>query len=148
MEPSETKQPPGTPPQPAGFPVPVPVIAGAILAGALAVGAAWSFMRKPNVPVAPTAGDSTAATDTALDVQWQTGRPSGSDCVGTFLIAHGAGTRTHFVAMAMDANQKEIARDSADVAAAKPGTTFDVRFAGVKCDAIKDWQLQAATPKQ
>ena len=71
----------------------------------------------------------------------------GADCIGTFEVTRGGGTRAQFVAFVMDTSGSIIARDSGKVDSALPGVLIDFRFRRVGCDRIYDWQLQVTTPK-
>jgi hypothetical protein len=128
--------------------VPVPVVVGAVVAGLAAVAITWQFL--PNKSGAPAAAPATAApapADTGLDVRWRSGRMDGRDCIGTFEVKRGGGTRAQFVAFVMDTSGAIISRDSGKVDAAVPGVLIDFRFRGVTCERIYDWQLQVTTPK-
>ncbi|MFL5630356.1 MAG: hypothetical protein ACJ77T_03780 [Gemmatimonadaceae bacterium] len=132
--------------------IPVPVIAGAVAIGFLAVALTSLVIRDKSRPLA----DSSLAraieaapppADSALDVRWRSGRMADDDCIGTFEVTQGPGTRAHFVAFVMDTSGAVMARDSVRVASAVRGLLVDFRFRHVDCDEIDDWQLQATTPK-
>ena len=129
--------------------MPVPVIVGAVVAGLVAVAVTALFLpntwRTPATPPAPV--KTPAPADTGLDVRWRSGRMDGRDCVGTFEVKRGGGTRAQFVAFVMDTSGAIIARDSGKVDAAVPGVLVEFRFRGVTCERIYDWQLQVTTPK-
>jgi hypothetical protein len=131
--------------------VPVSVIVGAVVVGLAAVAVTWQFLpNKSGAPAQPAASATTgtpAAADTGLDVKWRSGRMERADCIGTFEVKRGGGTRAQFVAFVMDTSGAIIARDSGKVDAAVPGVLIDFRFRGVACDRIYDWQLQVTTPK-
>jgi hypothetical protein len=131
--------------------VPVPVLLGALAVGALAVaGVAFATRSAPNAP-APTAAsgaavpDSGAPSEAPMDVGWRSGRMDDDDCIGTFEISNGTGTRTRFTAFAMDTSGAVMARDSARVDAAVSGLFVEFRFRHVDCDEIDDWRLEART---
>ena len=129
--------------------VPVSVIVAAVVVG-LAVVAVTALLlpNKSGAPARPPAPVNTpAAADTGLDVRWRSGRMEGRDCIGTFEVKRGGGTRAQFVAFVMDTSGAIIARDSGKVDAAVPGVLVDFRFRGVSCERIYDWQLQVTTPK-
>jgi hypothetical protein len=130
--------------------VPLPVVAGALLVGAVVVaGVAFAIRPAPNVipdTVRVPAVDS-ASGDEPLDLRWHSGRADDDDCVGTFEVTRGAGTRARLVAFVMDTSGAVMARDSAQVASAIPGLFVEFRFRHVDCDEIHDWQMQATTPK-
>lgn len=129
--------------------IPVPVIVGAVVAGLVAVAVtAWLLPNKSGAPAsAPAPVNAPAAADTGLDVRWRSGRMERRDCIGTFEVKRGGGTRAQFVAFVMDTTGAVIARDTGRVDAAVPGVLIDFRFRGVTCDQIYDWQLQVTTPK-
>lgn len=131
--------------------VPLPVVGGAVLVGAaVVIVTAVALRPEPNesAPSVPAiTADSTLPSEASLDVRWRSGRMSDDDCVGTFEVTHGSGTRAGFVAFVMDSSGAVMARDSARVASAVAGLLVDFRFRHVDCDEIADWQLQATTPK-
>ena len=129
--------------------VPVPVIIGAVVIGLAAVAiTALLLPNKSGAPASPSASVATPpAADTGLDVRWRSGRMEGRDCIGTFEVKRGGGTRAQFVAFVMDTSGAIIARDSGKVDSAVPGVLVDFRFRGVACERIYDWQLQVTTPK-
>lgn len=139
------------PPPPAGTRVPLPVIAFALVFGVLAVAITSLFLPagRPGAttPVPTQRVDSTAPADTGLDVRWQGGRKDGDDCIGTFEVTRGGGTRAEFVAFVMDSTGAVMAGDSSRVDAAVPGLRVALRFRQVRCEKIDDWQLQVTTPK-
>ena len=94
--------------------VPVSVIVAAVVVG-LAVVAVTALLlpNKSGAPARPPAPvDTPAAADTGLDVRWRSGRMEGRDCIGTFEVKRGGGTRAQFVAFVMDTSGAIIARDS------------------------------------
>ncbi|HEX5075919.1 MAG TPA: hypothetical protein VFW03_22085 [Gemmatimonadaceae bacterium] len=128
--------------------MPIPVIVGAVVVGLAVVAVTALLMpNKSGAPANPPAAVNTAAADTGLDVRWRSGRMEGRDCIGTFEVKRGGGTRAQFVAFVMDTSGAIIARDSGKVDAAVPGVLVDFRFRGVSCQRIYDWQLQVTTPK-
>ena len=128
--------------------MPVPVIVGAVVVGLAAVGVTALFLNKPSAPATPPASVSAPTpADTGLDVRWRSGRMEGRDCIGTFEVKRGGGTRAQFVAFVMDTSGAIIARDSGKVDAAVPGVLIDFRFRAVACQRIYDWQVQVTTPK-
>lgn len=130
----------------------MPVVLGALAAGAVAVAVAWLLLspNKLRAPgnAAPARVDSAAAADTGLDVRWRSGLMDGADCLGTFEVKRGSSTSAQFVAFVMDTSGAIMARDSVSVkSAVVPGLLVDFRFRRVACDRIYDWQLQVTTPK-
>jgi hypothetical protein len=154
--PAPTHTPPSTPTtttpvQSGGVRIPLPVIAIALVVGGVMVALTWLLLPKRQVePSAPSSAapvDTVAPADTGLDVRWRSGRKDDDDCIGTFEVTRGDGTRAQFVASVMDTAGAIMARDSARVASAVPGLLVDFRFRHVDCEEIADWQLQVATPK-
>jgi hypothetical protein len=153
--PTPTRTPPSTPTatpiQTGGTRIPLPVIAIALVVGGLVV--ALTSLLLPKRPAEPSASSAMAAvdtvvpTDTGLDVRWRSGRKDDDDCIGTFEVTRGDGTRAQFVAFVMDSSGAVMARDSARVGSAVRGLLVELRFRHVDCDEIADWQLQVATPK-
>jgi hypothetical protein len=132
--------------------VPLPIVGAAMVVGAAAVIVTAMLLRpaKPNdqLPAVPlVAPESTPPREGALDVRWRSGRTNDDDCIGTFEVTRGSGTRARFVAFVMDSSGGVMARDSARVESAVSGLLVDFRFRHVDCDEIADWQLQATTPK-
>ena len=131
--------------------IPLPVIAIALVVGGLVV--ALTSVLLPGRQVGPGARPGTAATDsvarpdTGLDVRWRSGRQDARDCIGTFEVIHGDGTRAQFAASVMDSAGRIIARDSARVESVVRGLLVNFRFRRIACGAIDDWQLQVTTPK-
>jgi len=133
--------------------VPLPVVAGALVVGAMVVVGVARLTR----PSRGDARDSLAATGTvpAVDtkarpeapiaIRWRSGRADNLDCIGTFEVTHGPGTRARLVAFAMDSSGAVIARDSTQMNAAVTGMFVDFRFRNVDCGEIDDWQIQATT---
>jgi hypothetical protein len=154
--PSASRQnPPRTgAPEPERVPsIPVPVVGAALVIGAAAVATVAMLMRAtPNDSRDPAvASDVAPAADSAraaapFDIRWRSGRPDDGDCIGTFEVTHGTGTRAGLVAFAMDSSGAIIARDSAQMSTAVTGMLVDFRFRNVDCDEIGDWQIQATTP--
>ena len=139
----------------AGVSIPLPIVAVALIVGALAViGVSVALRTVPNnsaaattaAPVAAPPADSAAKPDAPIDVRYRSGRMDGDHCVGTFEVTQGHGTRARLVAFVMDTSGAVIGRDSARVDAAVPGIFVDFRFRYVECDEIDDWQIQATTP--
>jgi hypothetical protein len=133
--------------------VPLPVVLAAVGAGALAVaGVAFAIRGVPNAtPPADamaTLAPDTAAAATPMDIRWRSGRMEDDDCIGTFEISNGTGTRARFKAFVMDTSGAVMARDSARVDAAVSGLFVEFRFRHVDCDEIDDWRLEATTPKR
>ena len=143
--------PPIEPPQTGGVRIPLPVMAIALVVGALVVALTSLLLPKrqvePSPPSSAAAVDSVAPADTGLDVRWRSGRKDDDDCIGTFEVTRGDGARAQFVAFAMDTTGAIMARDSARVASAVAGLLVEFRFRHVDCEEIADWQLQVATPK-
>ncbi len=134
--------------------VPLPVVLAALGAGALAVaGVAFAIRAAPNAmppagATATTASDTAALAEKPMDVRWRSGRMDDDDCIGTFEISNGNGTRARFKAFVMDTSGAVMARDSARVDAAVSGLFVEFRFRHVDCDEIDDWRLEATTPKR
>jgi hypothetical protein len=130
--------------------IPLPVIAIAVVVGGVMVALTSLLLPKrqvgPSAP-SPTAVDTVAPADTGLDVRWRSGRKDDDDCIGSFEVTRGDGTRAQFVAFVMDTAGAIMARDSARVGSAVPGLLVEFRFRHVDCEEIADWQLQVATPK-
>ena len=146
--PSPAPTPPSAPPPQGGVRVPVPVIVGAVAIGLAAVAVASRLLpNKSGAPSTPAPVSTPTAADTGLDVRWRSGRMERGDCIGTFEVKRGGGTRAQFVAFVMDTSGAIIARDSGAVDSALPGVLVDFRFRRVACDRIYDWQLQVTTPK-
>ena len=134
--------------------VPLPVVLAALGAGALAVvGVAFAIRTAPNA-TPPADATASAALDTAasaekpMDIRWRSGHMEDDDCIGTFEISNGTGTRARFKAFVMDTSGAVMARDSARVDAAVSGLFVEFRFRHVDCDEIDDWRLEATTPKR
>ena len=124
--------------------IPLPVIAGAVVAGLFAAAAAALMMRpSPNGSGPPT----TSPADTALDVKWRTQRADGDDCVATFEVTQGSANGSRFVAFVMDSSGEVMAGDSTAAMDAVRGKQIDFRFRRVNCSKIGDWQLQVLSPK-
>jgi hypothetical protein len=142
--------PPGATP-PGGARLPLPVIALALAFGVLAVAITSLFLPKgspgPGASASTQGVDTTAAADTGLDVRWRSGRKDDDDCIATFEVTRGNGTRAQFVAFVMDTTGAVMARDSARVTSAVRGLLVELRFRHVDCEEIDDWQLQVTTPK-
>jgi hypothetical protein len=134
--------------------VPLPVVLAALGAGALAVAGVAFAIRAASNATPPGDATATAAPDTAapaekpMDVRWRSGRMEDDDCIGTFEISNGTGTRARFKAFVMDTSGAVMARDSARVDAAVSGLFVEFRFRHVDCDEIDDWRLEATTPKR
>jgi hypothetical protein len=141
---------PGAAP-PGGTRLPLPVIGLALAFGVLAVAITSLFLPKggpgPGTTVSTQGVDTTAAADTGLDVRWRSGRKDDDDCIATFEVTRGNGTRAQFVAFVMDTSGAVMARDSARVASAVRGLLVELRFRHVDCEEIDDWQLQVTTPR-
>lgn len=150
-----TRTPPSTPTttptQTSGTRIPLPVIAIALVVGGLVVALTSLLLPKrqgeQTGPSSTAVLDTVAPADTGLDVRWRSGRNDDDDCIGTFEVTRGDGTRAQFVAFVMDSTGAVMARDSARVASAVRGLLVELRFRHVDCDEIADWQLQVATPK-
>jgi hypothetical protein len=133
--------------------VPLPVVLAALGVGALAVvGVAFAIRAAPNA-TPPAGATATVAPDTAaaekpMAIRWRSGRMDDDDCIGTFEISNGTGTRARFKAFVMDTSGAVMARDSARVDAAVSGLFVEFRFRHVDCDEIDDWRLEATTPKR
>ena len=129
----------------------MPVVLAALAAGAFAVAVTAALLFLPNKSGAPgraaSARDTTAAADTGVDVRLRSSRMEAGDCIGTFEVTRGAGTRADFVAFVMDKSGAVIARDTQTVKAAVRGLLVDFRFRRTGCDRIDDWQMQVTTPK-
>jgi hypothetical protein len=134
--------------------VPLPVVLAAVGAGALAVaGVAFAIRAVPNATppadaTAAVAPDTAAPAEKPMDIRWRSGRMDDDDCIGTFEISNGTGTRARFKAFVMDTSGAVMARDSARVEAAVSGLFVEFRFRHVDCDEIDDWRLEATTPKR
>jgi hypothetical protein len=134
--------------------VPLPVVLAALGAGALAVaGVAFALRAAPNATppadaTATVAPVTAAPVETPMDIGWRSGRMEDDDCIGTFEISNGTGTRARFKAFVMDTSGAVMARDSARVGAAVSGLFVEFRFRHVDCDEIDDWRLEATTPKR
>ena len=134
--------------------VPLPVVLAALGAGALAVvGVAFAIRSAPNATPpagapATVAPDTAAPAETPMDIRWRSGHMEDDDCIGTFEISNGSGTRARFKAFVMDTSGAVMARDSARVDAAVSGLFVEFRFRHVDCDEIDDWRLEATTPKR
>ena len=140
-------------PSPLRATVPVPVLLAALGIGALAVAVVAFVTRSPRDATPPSgagfiaAPDSSARTDSVMDVRWRSGRMDDDDCIGTFEVSNGNGTRVAFTAFVIDSSGAVMARDSARVDAAVSGLFVEFRFRHVDCDEIADWRLEARTPK-
>jgi hypothetical protein len=134
--------------------VPLPVVLAALGAGGLAVaGVAFATRASPNATppagaTATVAPGTAAPADAPMDVRWRSGRMDDDDCIGTFEISNGTGTRARFKAFVMDTSGAVMARDSARVDAAVSGLFVEFRFRHVDCDEIDDWRLEATTLKR
>jgi hypothetical protein len=133
--------------------VPLPVVLAALGAGVLAVaGVAFAIRAAPNATPPADARlavpPDTAAAEKPMDIRWRSGRMDDDDCIGTFEISNGSGTRARFKAFVMDTSGAVMARDSARVDAAVSGLFVEFRFRHVDCDEIDDWRLEATTPKR
>lgn len=153
--PAPTHTPPSTPtiePTQTGGPrIPPSVIAIAVVVGGLAVALTSLLLPKrqvqPGAPSSTAAADTVVPADTGLDVRWRSGRKDDDDCIGSFEVTRGDGSRAQFVAFVMDTTGAIMARDSVRVASAVRGLLVEFRFRHVDCEEIADWQLQVATPK-
>jgi hypothetical protein len=133
--------------------VPLPVVLAALGVGALAVvGVAFATRAAPNATpsahATATVAPDTAAAEKPMDIRWRSGRMDDDDCIGTFEISNGSGTRARFKAFVMDTSGAVMARDSARVDAAVSGLFVEFRFRHVDCDEIDDWRLEVTTPKR
>lgn len=130
--------------------LPVAILAAALIVAAIVTGTLGMLLRAaPNEPepqATSAAVDSVAKPDAPIDVRWRGGRGDDDDCIGTFEITRGAGSRARLTAFVMDTSGAVMARDSAQVATAVPGIFVEFRFRHVDCEEIDDWQIQATTP--
>src|SRR5688572_9630623 len=137
--------------------VPLSVVAGALVFAAIVVAGVAFLVRSvpndsagplPRPGVAPVV-DTAAPAAAPIDLRLRSGRmDDANNCIGTFEVTHGTGTRARLVAFAMDTSGAIIARDSAQVTSAVTGMFVDFRFRNVDCDKIDDWQIQATTSAQ
>jgi hypothetical protein len=146
---SETAPPP--PASTAAKPqLPLAILSGALIVAAIVTGTFGMLLRSsPNEPepqptIAPV--DSALKPEPPIDVRWRGGRADDDDCIGTFEVTRGAGTRARLAAFVMDTSGAVMARDSAQVTSAVPGVFVEFRFRHVDCEEIDDWQIQATTP--
>jgi hypothetical protein len=130
--------------------IPLGVVAATLIVAALITGALGVAIRsRPNGPVASapiTPTDSVLKPGPPIDARWKSGRMDDDDCIGTFELTRGEGTRARLVAFVLDTSGAVMTRDSAQIASAVPGMFVEFRFRHVDCDEIDDWQIQATTP--
>lgn len=137
------------PPTSARARVPLGVIAGTLIVAAIitaSLGVALRSIPNESDSTAPAAVlDSVVKPAAPIDVRWKSGRMDDDDCIGTFELTRGEGTRARLVAFVMDTSGAVMTRDSAQVTSAVPGVFVEFRFRHVDCDEISDWQIQATT---
>jgi hypothetical protein len=140
------------PPAAAVAGVPLNFVVGAVLIAAVVVAAvAFAIRPSPNAAapavLAEPSPEPALDPNTPIDLRYRSGRPDDDDCIATFELTRGTGTRARLTAFVMDTSGAVMARDSAQVASAVAGMFVEFRFRHVTCDEIDDWQIQATTLK-
>ena len=129
--------------------IPLSVFAGALAVGFVAVALTSTLLdsRTPVDTAAPAPPVNTATGEAPLDFRWRSGRADGSDCIGTLELTSGTAKPALLVGSVMDSAGAIRAADSAQVASTVSRLLVEFRFRRIRCDEIRDWQLQVMTPK-